>query len=233
MDEWFLNRLTDYWDNREQNSIAIYSQQLGKCTPKEKSEAEDAIRAAIAKHVSVLTDEQLLNAAFIITDDIYKSVNGMSSYNDLVTDYLTASVGTFFQLFHERGYALHYLTNNTFTDWKMPIFILGRIFVPAGMVYICPQQIAQMLMKHDQITLTDYFDHLPRYIQEAEGIAEEVLERCHAQGESYFYLYVDGETENFNTAIEEIGEEGVLTVFREEAPVAGTSCLVYSPKGFD
>ncbi len=230
MEDWFFSRITDYWDNRDKNSIFEHSQVFRKYSVEEKSEIITLINKSITKHFSVLSNEQLMNVAWIIADDMYKSVNEFTTFDESISEYLYATAGTFFDLFKDKGYSLHYLTNNTFSDLLRPLHIFRKCFMAANLQYICPQEVALYLMKQDGIGETEYYHYIDRYIKEAEELADQIIDRCNENGDSYFYLYIDGDNEKFLSSLETIGKAGIITAIRTEAPKKGTACELYFPE---
>ena len=71
MNNWLFANVADYWDNRNKNSIFVYSQIIGKYPPHKQEQIKNGIREAIFEQVGALNDKQLKYAAFIIADDIF------------------------------------------------------------------------------------------------------------------------------------------------------------------
>jgi hypothetical protein len=231
---WFFKKNSDYWDNQSKNSIFEYSQIIGKYPPNKQAKTLEKIREAIFEHVVVLDDEQLNYSAFVIADDIYKSANEISMFNLYISDYLEASAGTFFELLNYRGYCLHYLANTEFTGSASyglirPIQIFHHFFMPSGIRYVCPHAIALDLMKRDGLSESDYDNNIARYLPEAEDVGNMVIDKCHENNDSYFNLQINGEGKNFQKSFEKIKDKGIITVFRSEPPVSGTTCTVKLP----
>jgi hypothetical protein len=74
MQDWMLPRITDYWDQQVQ-AIDRLSRAL-KAVPSSDNLAKMALlRAAIVRHVGLLTDQDLIMAAVAIADDLYKAAD--------------------------------------------------------------------------------------------------------------------------------------------------------------
>ena len=234
MNEWLFPKITDYFDNQHRNTIFEYSQMLGFSLQEKKEQALLDIKKAMFEHTAILNDEQLTYAAFIIADDIYKSANEISLFNLYISEYLEASAGAFYQILNQRGFVLHYLANNLYAGTAgagmiRPLQFFRYFFLPAGIKYICPHEIALELMKRDGLTVQDYDANIAQYLDEARLVGNSVIEKCHENNDHYFNLQIDGEKSNFAPSLARVGEDNVITVFRSEPPMAGTSCDVLFP----
>jgi hypothetical protein len=230
---WQLEKIVDYWDQRVQ-AIDTLSRQLAT-VPDEQREAQlKQIQAAILSRAAELSDEDLVLASFVMTDDLYQAVSVLPAWDDALADYLRTSVGAFLSVLHGRGYAIHYVVDNAFkqtTDgMNGPLEWYPTWFRTAGLKYICPQAIAPDIMKHDGYTAEQYFQQLPRYIREARLVANAVVERCHEGNDSYFFLDTDYVPESFKVPLSAKDAPGVIHVFRNDAPIKGSKCAVDFPK---
>lgn len=234
MNEWLFPRITDYFDNQNRNTIFEHSQMIGFSLREKKEAALQDIEEAMFEHTAILNDEQLTYAAFIIADDIYKSANEITLFNLYISEYLEASAGTFYQILRQRGFVLHYLANNLYAGTAgggmiRPLQFFRYFFLPAGINYICPHEIALELMKRDGLTVQDYDASIGKYLEEARLVGDAVIEKCHDNNDHYFNLQIDGEKSNFAPSLDRVGDKNVITVFRSEPPMAGTSCDVLFP----
>lgn len=234
MKNWVLENISDYWDNQYQNSIFEYSQIISHYPAGQREQVKNLIREAIFEHVAALNDKQLVYAAFIIADDIYKSANEISLFIPFISEYLQASAGTFYDLLKQRGYYLHYLTNtvfagNAFQGFIRPLHIFWQFFEPAGLRYICPHAIALELMQRDGLSEKDFEKNIAAYLRRAETAGNSIIHRCHADKKHYINLQIDGDDRNFRTSFAHAKDKGTITVLRSEVPVRGTSCAVIFP----
>jgi len=230
---WQLGKIVDYWDQRVQ-AIDTLSRQLATA-PDEQREAQlKQIQAAILSRAAELSDEDLILASFVMMDDLYKAVSVLSAWDDALADYLRTSVGSFLSVLHARGYAIHYVVDNTFEQstagMNGPLEWYPKWFRTAGLKYICPQAIAPDIMKHDGYTAEQYFQQLPRYIREARLVANTVVARCHDEKDSYLFLDTDSAPESFAAPNSAMDAPGVIHIFRNQAPVQGSKCAVNFPK---
>ncbi len=233
--QWLFNKITDYWDNQTRNNIFEFSQMIGFFPQDKKERALREIRQAMFEHARILNDEQLTYAAFIIADDIYKSANEISLFNLYISEYLEASAGTFFEIVKERGFCLHYLANNVYegsasAGMIRPLQFFRYFFLPAGIRYICPHEIALELMKRDGLGVEDYDANIGKYLKEARLVGDMVIDKCHESGDHYFNLQINGDQNDFAGSLARIKDTGVITVFRSAPPLPGTNCDVVFPE---
>src|SRR5947208_3745612 len=145
MEKWFLPKISDYWHTNEDVRHPL-------CDAVQQTQGEKRtvllqhISDSIKEHVRVLSDKDLCLAAFIMVDDLYKSLNSIIVYDDAIRQYLEASAGVFSSLLSKRGYAVHYIINNGFPNTEIgmqrPLDIFPLWFRDIGLVYICPQKVA-------------------------------------------------------------------------------------------
>lgn len=231
--EWFARKIIDYWDQL-QVAIEKYAARLSAIPPADRPKALAEIRECVIEHAGVLPDKQMVTAAFVMTDDLYKSVSHLSRWDECLPDYLSASANTICELLAERGYVIQYVTDNTYklTEVGMsgPRDYFAAWFRSAGFIYICPQQLALRLMESDHRQKSEYLELLPSYIAEARDLANKLVDQCHAARRHFFFLDTDSTENSFPLATKQFGADHVLGVFRNEAPEAGSKIAVTYPK---
>ena len=166
-----------------------------------------------------------------MADDLYKSANRDVIYSDkALHQYLESSAGTFCKILSKRGFIIHYLVDNTYIQslfgMARPLEIFPNWFEFTGFGYICPQYIVLQMMEKQGKRKGDYFIYLPQYIGEARKITDYIVERCHQEGRHYILLDSDYEEATFKKSIKEGEKPGVITIFRNEAPVKGSNIKV-------
>jgi len=225
-----LPKITDYWDERVQ-AIDKAAAELHELDDRERAVSE--ISAAVREHVRVLPDETLLRAAVPVLDDLYKAACSSGRWDAKLGSYLDASAGTFLALMAERGYRCQYLVDNAWEDMTRPLQLFPSWYGAAGAVYACPQNIAFELMHTDDPSTTrdDLARMLPTYIREARDVAARLVDTCRDDGRHLVLLDTDFEEQSFALPFKQAGATGVLTVFRNEAPVAGTTVQTWFPGG--
>lgn len=231
--DFFLKKITDYWDY---GAVERISREIVYLRDNSRTDALTAINSAIEKHAHVLSKDQLTLAAYVMADGLYKAINETIIFDEAMAEYLEASAGKFCAILRENGIRIHYLIENVFHHqedpfWKdLPFRIFQRWFRCAGFVYVCPQKIVTDLMEYDKVDSKYYFDKLPYYIEEARGIANDVLSKCHANGDHYVLLDIDHGVVDFGVSMAYAEAPGVITIHRWEPPIKGSKCAVIFPK---
>ncbi len=230
---WFAKKITDYWDPL-QGAIEKHAERLSALSPDERTAALKDIRACVTEHARVLPDEWLVQVAFVAADDLYKTIAGLARWDECFPDYLAASAATFCSRLSDRGYVIQYVADNTFelTEVGMsgPLDYYPVWFGSAGFAYICPQKAALLLMRADRRQEGEYFELLPKYITEARDVAAKAVRKCQEERRHFFFLDTDSTEGSLSTAMSQLGADGVVGIFRNEAPVAGSKCQVSYPK---
>ena len=232
MDNWDF-RLVDYWDQTT-SAINRSTLRLSKLSEPERKAACGQIRDAVRMRVHDLADEQLLQAVVSMVDDLYKYVNEEVLMAAALFEYLDAFGRTLTQAVRERGYVIRYVVENQFSgvDFLMlgPFDVFPRVFNAAGFVYICPQQLSLHLMQHDGLTASEYPRAIAQYITEARHVGDRMVIKCRDEGQHYVFLEVDYQEGVLDIALRGSGAPGVLSIFRDDAPVAGSEVFVGFPE---
>lgn len=226
-EEWQFQQITDYWDNSRINSIYVHSQAIGRCGEEERGQIYQSIKEWLDRYLGLLSGRQLCQLAFVVCDQIYQSANRLPEYNFYVAEYLQKTAGVLFQRFHGQGFSLHYLVNNVFSELKRPMFLMKHCFMPAGIRYLCPLEFAKLLMKKEGIPEGEYLSSLPRYLDQGMDLCQQAAQELDRK--SYVLLLPDGSEEEFRTTLDQIGNPGVVTAFRDQAPVPGSQCRIWMP----
>ena len=232
MDNWDL-RLVDYWDQMT-SAINRNTLRLSKLSEGERKAACGQIRDAVRMRVNDLADGQLLQAAVSMVDDLYKYVNDEVFMAAALFEYLDAFGRTFTQALRERGYVIRYVVENQFSgvDFLMlgPFDLFPKILNAAGFVYICPQQLGLGLMEHDGIAASEYPREIARYTAEARLVGDTLVSKCQNDDRHYVFLEADYQEGTLAMALRGRGAPGVLTIFRQDAPVPGSEVSVIFPE---
>ena len=223
-----LPKITDYWDT-VQDGIPRSAVELSTLSARAAKKTTAATRAAVTEHLRVLPDKTLLHAAFVVADDLYRAASTIAFWNTSVDDYLKCSAATFFGLFSQRGYKLHYVVDNSFEDLQRPTELFPLWFRACGIVYICPQLLALELMQHDGVAVVDRSASMAQYIAEARHLGDRLVQECNDEARHYVYLETNFQDGSLDTALQSRGAAGVLSVFRNEAPVPGSKAAVAFP----
>ena len=227
MKEWWLRKITDYWDFQVGAVFGMAQRLEAACrTPDGRQLAQDEIPTAVSCQVGALSDDHVALAAFAMVEDLYKSAVSLTYWDEYLAGYLALSARTFGRCLSERGFTLHYLVDNTFeaseTGLSGPTIWFPKFFRSAGFGYVCPQEIARTLMAHDHRDPAAFIALLPRYIDEAREVASGAVRRLHERGGHYCHLDADWVDTSFAVSMEVREMPGVITVVRNAAPVNGS-----------
>ncbi len=147
--------------------------------------------------------------------------------------YLEASAGTLCSVLSMRGYKIHYVINNSFEPTHVgmagPLEWFPQWFRAAGFVYICSQEAAIELMKSDNQLAALHLELLPKYIEEARWVVNQVVERCHQGSNHYVFLDTDAEQDTFALVFAAVDSPGVITIARDAPPHTGSKCVLILP----
>lgn len=224
---WTFKKITDYWDNTKENSIYHFSQIIGNYSEQQKEATYREISQLLRDYTKLIDDFQLARLAFYILDEIYISVNHMPEYNEKVVEYLQKTAGTIFEQMEERNVAVHYLCNNKFHSYHLPMFVFKHCFMPARVRYICAHEVAKTLMRKDGLQNHEMEAHLEEYLPKARPLVEEMIEICHNENVSYVYLEIGGVEQDFMRSMSFVHAPGTMTVVRSLAPEVGSKCQLW------
>lgn len=225
-------RLVDYWDQRT-GAINRSVLRLTRLGEPERAAACDQIRQAVLQRLDALSDSQLLHAAVSMVDDLYKYANEEVLRDRALFAYLDAFARTLTQAVRVRGYVIRYVVENQFSgvDFLMagPFDLFPKVFNAADFVYVCPHHLAWQLMQADGVAASEYPHAIARYIEEARGLGNRVVSHCHGTNEHVVFLEADYQEGVLAIALQGDGGRGVLSVFRNDAPVPGSTVVVRFP----
>lgn len=231
MTDWDFH-LVEYWDQTT-GAINRNVLQLIRLSETERMAACSRIQEAVHKRLAVLTDSLLLQAAVSMVDDLYKFVSDEVLMDRVLFAYLDAFARTFTETVRERGYVIHYVVENSFSgvDFLMrgPFDLFPKVFNAAGLVYVCPHQLALRLMQADGVAAPNYSSAIAGYIDEARALADRLLNQCAETGRHYLFLEVEYQEGTLDLALQGSDVRGVLTIFRNDAPVPGSTVSVSFP----
>jgi hypothetical protein len=168
-----------------------------------------------------------------MVDDLYKYVNDEVLMDRALFAYLDAFARTFTKTVRERGYVIHYIVENQFSDVDFlmvgPFDLFPKVFNAAGFVYVCPHQLALQLMQADGVAVSQYSRAIAQYIAEARVVGNRLVNQCYGTGQHYVFLEADYQEDALDIALQGSGAPGVLSVFRNDAPVPGSTVSVSFP----
>lgn len=222
MQSWMLRHISDYWDQRV-DAIDRLSRAFAALPKGEKETAFNAIYNSVTLHADKLSTEEMCKFAVAMVDDLYKAANQMSQFDQDHLQYLKAGATAFFNSVARRGYMIHYFTNNTFSDLRRPVFGFPIWFKAASISYVCPQEIAVRGSENPG----EWQRLIGRDIAASRSVANRTANELRDKGRSFVFLDIDAA--DFAAAEQSLGKPGVIWVFREDAPVAGTRVKMAFP----
>jgi hypothetical protein len=166
-----------------------------------------------------------------MVDDLYKSMNLAVDCSDITQRYLQATGRTLITAATEHGYLLHYLIDNVFEELGQPLWVYPHWFYASGLVFLCPQHFALTLARADKpdIEYPEYKAKLGYYIAEARDVAARAVDRCDQESRPYVFLDTDSTPNSYDQCLTRVKDPGVITVFRNEAPIEGSGFRVLGP----
>ena len=229
-----LPKLTDYWDySSTTRAVDGLATRLASLSEEEKKAALMESGAAVQEHVRVFPDKLLATAAVAVADDLYKAACWIDRWDSDLEAYLKATAAAFWASFSARGLTLHYLVDNVFEDLSRPLALFLEWFRSCGIVCVCPQAIAaRVQFGGAKETRRDIAQRMPTYMREARDVAETILDRCRAESRHFFLLDLDYEEHSFRSSLAETNQDGLLTVFRNQAADPGTTVWRGCPPAF-
>jgi hypothetical protein len=237
MSSWLLKSVYQYWDYRV-NAIDRLSRTLEAMPQAEQQGQLGEIHRAVRMHVDALPDEALIQAVFVVADDLYKAASHASYWDWALENYLLASAGTFFQAVSERGYIVNYVVDNTYADLTGPALLFPLWYGQTGLQYICPQYIAYWLTAppHEREEVPQPLDpervkRVSTRMTDACSVAKELVERCRREAHHFIFLTADSEQADFSAAMNGIESPGLIHIFRNQPPEPGTKCSIRMPSG--
>jgi hypothetical protein len=227
--------LLRYWDWRTK-AVSVGGDDLRSLSEADRIGRCRQESVTIQQKTAVLSNEDLLRSAVTVADDLYRSVFAVGAVDEPIGLYLQATAGTFFAVLTSRGYSLNYVVDNTFRSDDAGshdvLEVLPAWYAAAQMVYICPWAVCQGLMANDfsvAATKGSFAELLPRYISEGRHVASMIVTQCREQTQHFVFLDPDSEKASLDEALAMSGKPGVLTVFRNEAPIGDSTVRVWYP----
>ena len=226
--QWRFPGLLDYFDDRQSRLIEL-SKRLSALPDADRAVALDIVRSEVARLTNELTDEILPQVSVSAIEDLYKSGSVLTQWDLSTHQYVQAMWGTFFTVFAERGYLMHYVVENTFPEHlDRPLILYPYLFGAAGFVYLCPHQLAAMLPEAAGLERT--IDSLRPLVAEARYLAIKAATSPKAKNRHLIYLEIDFEPRCLDGVLKLGTRPGVIQVIRDQAPVPGSKVAIRFPK---
>jgi hypothetical protein len=221
--QWRLSSLVDYYDFNQdcpsQNCL-----RLAALNEQDRAIALSTVEQTVAGFSAAFDDGLLPQVASSVVDDLYK-YGSTSVWGPLQWDYIRAVWGTFFSELRSRGFNLRYVVENTFPDpLQRPIELFPNLFGAAGLIYICPHELALKLP--EGVHVEPSLANLRFLVAEARDIAGRLAKECVEQGKHFAYLELDYDEGSLATVNGLAASPGSIQIFRNLAPTAGSTIQV-------
>lgn len=208
---FFLPKITDYWDY---GAIERWAAILDHLDTKALDDSQKHLRQAVIEHTKVLSDRDLQLAAVAMSDDLYKSANTIDIWYDAVGSYLRSTAKVFYLALSLRGYVVHYAIDNTFEEMSRPLKLFPDWYSACGVSYYCPQR---LLMESRGMSPAGARQECARALRDSSGLFHYVL------------LDIDSEDDSFLVPLEQQGQNNVITILRNDAPLPGSQVSASLP----
>ena len=233
--QWEFPVITDFWEHRTE-AVRSGAKRLAELPPDDRGESLAELGEQVLAHVAGLDQGRLLATAWIMAEDLYKSVFNGLTWNRDVADYLKGSAGVLISEMRQRGLALDYVIDNAISaaDFVHLLRTAPAIFRDAGLTVAAPPSWALSLMEEDG--RQPDIAAIPAYMAKASDIADSIVSRCQDEHRSFVFLNLavsDGPKSkiSFAIALSEAHEPNTIVVFRQQPPLAGTTSEVFLPPG--
>jgi len=77
--------------------------------------------------------------------------------------------------------------------------------------------------------MEQFVAQLPRYINEGRHVADMIVAQCRERKKHFVFLEADFQEGSLREALAMSGKPGVLTVFRNQAPIADSTVRICYP----
>jgi len=226
---WELPSIVDYFDDAADAPYRL-SRQLEAMSSAEQDAALRTVTETVRRRLDELDDDQVARAAVLVVDHMYRAASAAQVWDSPLAAYLEGSARPFFEGVARRGFLVHYLVDNTYSDLGRPVELYPHWYGRCGIAYSCPQLMARRLMEADGAA-ADFPARLPQYIGEGRRVADLLVERAAADDQHFVFLDADAAEHAFATAQRVSEAPGVIFVFRNKTPAEASSCLVRLPDG--
>lgn len=233
--DWDFPNLGGLWDSMS-GAIMTGADRLDGLTQDDRAHSVDLLGDRVRTLAGGLDDGWLVATAFFMVEDLYKSFFYLDRWSAGIEDYIAATAGVFMQVVTRRGFALHYVIDNTQSESRIAeaLAYVPAIFHFAGLLVAGPQLMALELMQQADDRRRDV-TAIPRYRNEGHHVADLLITRCHQERRSSVYLNLDLDDDSLGlpleVALSQRGTPGTIVVFRNQPPYPGSVAEIVPPPG--
>ncbi len=225
---WVFSSFVDYYDART-DAVGRHAEQLRSSTPEDARDALDTVSRVVTGYARDLTDDQLVGCTVSMVDDLYKTASWIDMWSRETTAYVHAVFGNFLSVAGERGKQVRYIVDNSFDEGSQrALTAYPAAFQAAGVVYVCPHQIAFTLAQKSGLSVGENPGpaDLASLLAEARNVASRAASAVVERGRHLAYLEADFEPGSMDHVRSLPTQPGTITILREEAPTAGSRVMV-------
>lgn len=227
MSGWNFTTLAYLWEYRN-GAIMAGADQLDALPPGERQRSLQELTQRTTAMVQALDDGWLVNAAFYMVDDIYKSFFRFTRFTDGVLDYLAGTAAVVMAELHRRGMVLHYVVDATQGTANLETMLryVPALFEAAGFAVIGPQIAALGVLQHIDTDVPVSITAIQDRRDEGHVLADRLITEWHAERRSSAYLNLDLDDDSpalsVDAALAVRGEPRTIVVFRNLPPSEGS-----------
>ena len=233
---WTFPTLAHVWEYRDRTIVAA-GDRLDALPEPERQQSLTELNERVRALVGLCDDGWLINTAFWMVEDLYKSFFRDFGWSPGVHDYIAATAPVVVEELSRRGFTLHYVVDCTQPDENLAIMLahLPQVFDTAGMAVIGPQMVAVKLLEEAEGHPPTDMASIQRYRDEGYAIANELIRKWREQGRSTAYLNLDRDDDlpgfTLEVAMPRERIPGSIMVFRDQPPAEGSIAHLFVPEG--
>ena len=133
---------------------------------------------------------------------------------NVVAPYLRAAVKPFFDWLHDHGLLAIHCSNCAFETMDAVFNEFVEYFGGAGLIYICNQHRALLMMQDNGLPAEKYAEEREKYLDKAIYFARHLQNDCAKRCQSFVCIDADGDAKTYATAMENKGKPGCVLVER-------------------
>lgn len=234
MSDWDFTTLAYLWEYRN-GAIMAGADKLDALPPAERKRSVEELTHRTTDLVQALDDGWLVNAAFYMVDDIYKSFFRFTSFSDGVLDYLAGTAAVVVAELHRRDLVVHYVVDATqgTANLETMLKFVPAMFQASGFAVIGPQIAALGVLQHIDTDAPISINAIQERRDEGHMLADRLITEWHAERRSSAYLNLDLDDDSpalsMDAALAVRGAPRTIVVFRNLPPSDGSEVQFTPP----
>ena len=162
-------------------------------------------------------EHAVLELAAAEIDGIYKGavrLYDVKVRGSVVAPYLRATVKPFFDWLRSHGMLAIHCSNCAFETMDAVFNDFVDYFAGAGLIYICNQHRALLMMQDNSLPADKYDEEREKYLDKAFFFSRHLQNDCAKRLQSFVCIDADGDAKTYTTAMANKGKPGVVLVER-------------------